>query len=361
MKVGIDVRMIEHSGIGIRIRSLLKELDQNKTIFEFTLFGVPDKIKNLVLTTPFRIVPYDCKIYSIREFLGHSEMKSMDILYIPHFNVPIRFLNKCVVTIHDLIPIKMKQFYPSLSKQIYLYILFHLIKRFCRLVITVSEHTKKDLIEIFSFHNKQIKTIYNGVDTHLFQPYPSEKISYFKNKYQLPENFLLCVGIGKKHKNLEFLIQNLKVLWKEKKINFPLVIGGLNEENKKSIGELCCGYKKFIQILPRLEFEEVPLLYNSAMLFIYPSLYEGFGLPVLESSACKCPILSSNATVLPEILKDTVYYFNPRDSSNFQSQLLFILQKKENLHKNIQKAYRNAYSFSWKKTVKSYLSMLGKL
>lgn len=357
MNIGFDVRMLDHSGIGVRLHHILHFLkDQNHNLSIF-LFGDPKIIEKHGLSH-FPVIPYYSKIYSIKEFLGHPKMEEMDLLDIPHFNVPIRYLNKCIVTIHDIIPYKMKQFFPEKGKQFYLQLVMFFIKKYALKVISVSEYTKKDLIEEFQFRQESIVTIYNSIDHGVFYPpKTAEKEIDLLKKYNLPSKYLLTVGIGKPHKNVAFVVKNLNSLWSQKKIDIPLVIAGANgiipdyllEESKIASGKVIA--------CPHLEFQDLPILYRNSELLIYPSLYEGFGFPVIEAQACGVPVFSSNASVLPEILQNSAYFFEPTNDSSFINSLLQLLSSEEERKKKIQDGIANANRFHWSNSVKQVLEL----
>lgn len=357
-KIGIDCRMIGHSGIGIRIDSLVSALLENNKIYEIYLFGDPKRLQKF--SGRATIIEHKAKIYGIRELLGHYKMSEMDILDIPHFNIPLLFIRKCIVTIHDVIPFKMKQYHNSLAKQIYLKGMLWFISKFAKKVIAVSELTKKDLVDCFSFSREKIQVIYNGVDTKLFQPQAKRNILSFRKKFSLPEKYFLTIGIGKEHKNVKFLIHALNEIWRNKKNSPPLVIAGAGGKPPEYLREELDNPENKIVIFPQIEGKELPLLYSGAYLFIYPSLYEGFGFPVVEAQATGCPVISSNASVLPEILRDSTYYFDPTDRENFLEAFRQVTKSDASRKKYVKKGLSNVKRFSWEKAAAAVFSAYSK-
>lgn len=349
-KIGIDVRMIEHSGIGVRILNLVQYLaKENLSGLEIYLFGNREVLNKYGLEKSFSIIEYNTPVYSIKEFLGHPKMKEMDILDIPHFNIPIRYLNKCVVTIHDIIPYKMKEFFPSKAKQIYIRLIFSLIRKYSKKVISVSECTKKDLVEEFHFSPEQIHNIYNGLNQDLFLARKEKEITLFKTQYELTKDYLLTVGIGKGHKNLQFVIRSLTPLWIEGNLDLPLILAGTGGKIPEHLLEIVKPIEKFIIPFPKLAYEELPLLYQGAKMLIFPSLYEGFGFPLLEAQGVGCPVFSSNASVMPEILGNSAFLFDPVNEKKFQEELRLLLLNPSLLKSKRQLGYENVKRFSWKK------------
>jgi glycosyltransferase involved in cell wall biosynthesis len=347
-KIGYDARMIEHSGIGIRIQHILKYWPITESEAEFFVFGDEEVLKKHNLPPHAKVIPYNAGIYSIRELFGHSLMKQMDILDIPHFNVPIFFIRKCIVTIHDLIPFHFKNVHSSFIKRIYLQIILRLVSYFSLRVIAVSNYTKIDLHNQFHRPLHQIEVMYNGIDPTIFREQHAELVAKFKSKWNLPNEFLLAIGIGKKHKNFDFLIENLMKLWCENKLTTPLVIGGLGKEIPMEIQTCKDQFPDKVFLLSHLPYEDLPLVYQSAKLFIFPSLFEGFGFPVLEAQAVGTPVLSSNATVLPEILNESAVLFDATDAVDFRVQLLSLLDNQAKSRELSKLGWQNSQRFLWK-------------
>jgi glycosyltransferase involved in cell wall biosynthesis len=351
-KIGMDVRMISHSGIGVRIQNILSHLVL-KDDYEIYLFGDPEKISNFSIPSHSQVVPYFAKIYSLTEMLGHSKMKEMDLLDIPHFNIPIPYLEKCIVTIHDLIPWIMKELHSSIAKRLYLRFVLNQIKNRAKCIITVSDHTKQDFIRCIGQPKNAISTIYNGVHSNLYSLQSPKNIQDFQMKYNLPDKYFLTVGIGKGHKNFEFLIRNLIVLWNQGALDIPLLLAGTSDFLPGIMRNLPLNIKKKIFILPRIPDLEMPILYQSSYALLYPSLYEGFGFPVVEAQAVGCPVLSSNASVLPEILNSSAEFFDPKADSNIQDKIIELSNADDSyLNEMRTKGFQNVKRFSWEKGTK---------
>ncbi|MBM9548178.1 glycosyltransferase family 4 protein [Leptospira sp. 201903074] len=339
--------MIENSGIGIRIQHILKFWPIHSQTADLFIFGDPAVLKKYDLPKEARIIEYKTNIYSPKEFLGHPQMAKMDVLDIPHFNIPFPYIRKCIVTIHDLIPYHFKAAHSSIVKRVYIQIVFRWIQWFALKIITVSEFTKQDLVQSFGYSEKKISVVYNGIDRKIFFKKPPKKLNDFLKNQSLPKSYLFTVGIGKAHKNFPFLLEAIEELWKEKKTNLPLVIGGISKEIPTELILFKDKYPNLIFFLPHLPYEELPLAYQGAKLFIFPSLYEGFGFPVLEAQSVGTVVLSSNASVLPEILDSSAEYFDPHIKENLKSKILFLLSN-DKLQKEYQKkGLTNANRFLW--------------
>ncbi|EQA60565.1 glycosyltransferase family 4 protein [Leptospira alexanderi] len=385
LAIGLDARMIAHSGIGMRIRGLLKYLGPIavKENFRIYLFGDVTTILNEgILCYEFSgfekgrseaetsnnsskkekgfsypVIRYHSPIYSFSEFLGHPLMGRMDLLDIPHFNVPLRYLRKSIVTIHDIIPFRMKEFHSSFLKRIYMQVVFRLLRRFSKKIVSVSEYTAKDLESVFGFFKEEIKVIHNGIDQSVFYPATATEKEKFLKKYKLKEGYLLSVGIGKGHKNLNFVLDALKPLWDSKILKTKWVLGGVSGKIPDYLQSDIMGYEDQILPMERLSLNELRCLYSCAGLFIFPSKYEGFGFPPLEAQACGRPVISSNTTVMPEILRDSVYYFSPNKPEELQSLLRDFSKNRNTIKKLIIKGKKNSARFSWEKAALEILEV----
>lgn len=353
IKIGYDARMVENSGIGIRIQHILKFWPISAKIADLFIFGDPSVLEKYELPKHASIIEYKTNIYSPKEFLGHPRMAEMDFLDIPHFNIPFPYIRKCIVTIHDLIPYHFKAAHSSLVKRVYMQIVFRWIKWFAHKIITVSEYTKEDLVKSFGYSKEKISVVYNGIDLHNFSKQPQAKVSQFIKKHKLPKSYLFTVGIGKPHKNFPFLLSNLETLWEKKKLSLPLVVGGLKEEIPEEFLEIQKRYPDQIYFLSHLPYAELPLAYQAAKVFLYPSLFEGFGFPVLEAQSVGTPVFSSNASVLPEVLGNGYESFDPKNSDSFQNQLLTLLKDAKRLSQLKVLGEKNAKRFQWKSAIQS--------
>ncbi|MEM7184793.1 MAG: glycosyltransferase family 1 protein [Spirochaetota bacterium] len=284
-------------------------------------------------------------------------MADMHLLDIPHFNVPWRYLSKCVVTIHDIIPYKMKQFFPSFAKQIYLKLNLTLIRRFAKKVVTVSAYTAQDLQVEFGFSAQQMQVIYNAVDHTIFFPETKAGDEEFLGKYQLPQNYFLTVGIGKEHKNILFIVEAMKQLWQEDNSIPPLLLAGTGGTLPEYLQTAVDGWEKYIFLCPHLPYVELRNLYKNATALLYPSLYEGFGFPVIEAQACGTAVLAANASVLPEVLQDSAFFFDPRDRDSFLQVFRMFWQQNKNLKQWQQAGFANAARFQWQQSARAMVQL----
>ncbi|MEO0098367.1 MAG: glycosyltransferase family 1 protein, partial [candidate division WOR-3 bacterium] len=229
-------------------------------------------------------------------------------------------------------------------------------------IIVVSQSLKFDLMKLFSIPEGKIAVIHNGFDEN-FRPITDKlTLSLIREKYHLPSDFILTLGVLEPKKNTERLLWAYAEL-KKSLPNLPkLVIGGSRKygwlntrllpmvKNLKLAGEV---------IFPDTIFhEDLPAVYSLAKVFILPSLYEGFGLPVLEAMACGTPVVTSNISSLPEVAGDAAILVNPYDVSDIARGIKEALLNEKKRQEMIEKGLKNVQRFSWRKAAEEVLEVL---
>ena len=285
-------------------------------------------------------------------------VKNPDVIHYPNFDLfrksfpffPLAPVE--IITIHDLTPLRMKDFFkPGLRSGFALWMQSILVKRM-KAVITDSEHSKSDIIEFLSIPPEKINVIPLGVDKE-FKPVSSNKIKSIKNKYSLPDKYLLYVGDVNPNKNLPVLLKVVARL----KMNLVIVSRAFEKELmpeiinlRKMISDL--GINNLVKVLPSVQMDPVDdlaAIYSGAYIYVQPSLYEGFGLPVLEAMACGVLVVSSNASSLPEVAGDAAMMVKPTDICLAEG--IKKLFSNETMRKKLtQKGLVRAKKFNWRKT-----------
>lgn len=345
MRVAVDARMLKMSGIGVYISHLMEN-----NLYDIALGNEEDLKKEKVK----EIIPFNSDIYGIKEQLKfpYRKLKKLkpDILHVPHYNVPIFYRGKMVVTIHDLTHLVLPEFLPNKFAKIYAKVMMAIAIKKASKILTVSQNTKKDLIKYFKVNPDKIEVIYIGAGEE-FKEEKEEEYSYLYKKYNInkKDKILMYVGNLKPHKNLEKLLEAFSLL--DNKEKYKLLLVGKAFSNYSNIikREEELKIKDYIIHTGVVDQKELVDLYNLTDLFIFPSLYEGFGLPVIEALACATPVIASNVSSIPEVGGKEIGYFDPRNEKEIKKQIEKYTNKK--ITKEEKEKYINrAKFFDWKKT-----------
>lgn len=358
-KIVIDARMINDSGIGTYLKNLIPFFIKD---FNVTLLGDKKKLSIFKNLGNYHIINFNAKIYSFKEqLLFPFIIPKCDIFWAPHFNSPFFKIKtkKRVTTIHDVNHLAFDSGM-SILKKMYAKRLYLNSLSLSDSIITVSEFSKTEIIKYLNLKANRIKVIYGGVNQVFF------KTNKSNHNLDLPKNYILFVGNVKPHKNLITLLKAYSKLSKDFRKKYKLLVLGKKEGfitpdkivfnfiEKKSL-------KKDVFFTGFIDDVFVPEIYAKASLFVFPSLYEGFGLPLLEAMASKTIVISSNRASLPEVGLDNVLYFNPKNSEELKEKIIKTIDNKDLKEFYSNKAYHYAKSFSWEKSAKEHLRLFKKL
>jgi len=368
LKIGLDCRMMRATGIGRYIQSLVVELSKIDQDNEYVLFLKKEDFHHFKLPAPnFHKVLADFHWYTLSEqiiFPRLIKKQKLDLMHFPHFNVPLFYRGKFVVTIHDLIPLWFKNirglghFFVYRIKEFFYKIVLQRAVKKARLMIVVSEKTKNDLIDILKVPAEKIFVTYEGASP-LFKKVIDERVYH---KFSLTRHYFLYVGNAYPHKNLRNLILAFNKLVKEYHLDTQLVLVGKRDYFYQKLAEEA----KELNLGPRLVFtdylndEELAALYSQASLFIFPSLSEGFGLPPLEAMMCGVPVAASKIPVLKEVLGEAAFYFNPLDVDEMAEKIYHLYHDQNLKNRLILKGYEQVKKYSWAKMAQKTLAIYKK-
>lgn len=362
MKIGIISDAINDknvTGIGTYTYNLLKILQvKSKHNRYFSINHLNVKmfdIDNLIIENPFKRILQTYMWYPY--LIIRLRKNDLDLIHNPS-QIPTFFDTKqiYIITVHDLTPIIFPKEHKSGKSLIYK-LLFPRTLKTADKIIAVSYSTKQDLLKYFKLPDKQIKVIHEAADEK-FQPLDKETIQKFKTKYNLNSPFILYVGTLEPRKNIPTLI---KAFYNLRKYNLPhkLVITGKKGWKYNSIFETIekLGIQDDVIFTGYVPNEDLPALYNAADLFVYPSLYEGFGLPPLEAMSSGCPVITSNTSSLPEVVGDAGIMIDPYDVDTLANSIYKVLTNDGLKADMVEKGLERAKMFSWEKTVKETLKI----
>jgi glycosyltransferase involved in cell wall biosynthesis len=364
--------MVEASGIGSYLRALAPVMADisRETKFVF-LAGQNPGCHHLDISGENGSFLY-CRapIYTFREQIELPlRIPRSDIFWSPHYNVPVFPIRarRRLVTIHDAFHLAYFSSLP-LPQKIYAKTLMNAAVRLSDKVITVSEFSKREIVKYTKVSEEKITVIYNGINRDLFHIMEDTAVSAgVKEKYGLPKRFILFVGNVKPHKNIKGLLLASERLLMEGLDDFGIVIVGKKEgfircdEEVFGLLEGNERLKKRAVFTGYVENEDLPVLYNLASLFVFPSLYEGFGFPPLEAMACGCPVVVSNVASLPEVCGDAAYYVDPYDVESIAEGMLKVLTDDSLRQRLKKKGLERIRLFDWAKSAKDHMMILRSL
>lgn len=311
MKVGIDISQIAFPGTGVATytENLIKSLPKG----DYSFFGASlRRWRPGFWPIPPTVLDYlwnRLHVFPVENFIG-----PVDVFHSSDWTQPPTKAKK-VTTIHDLVVYKYPQWtHPQIvatQKR-----RLEWVKKECDLIIAVSQATRNDIVEFLKIPAEKIRVIYEAAS------------SVYKPTKGTIQNYILGMGTPNSRKNIERLITAFNSL-------------SLKDMELKIIGPTGLGL-----VFP----EELAKLYSNASVFVYPSLYEGFGLPVLEAMSCGCPVITSNISSLPEVGGDAAVYVNPLSVDDIAEKIKFVLKSQRT--KLAQKGFAQAKKFSWEKTAR---------
>lgn len=343
--IALDARMVRHSGIGSYLRGLLSGFSREE-MARLVLMGPPD-----ALPPAGGVFPASEPIYGLREQwqmpLRLRKIKPA-LLHVPHFNIPLAYPGRLVVTVHDVIHLLFPRFSRARFAAAYARFMLSRVGPRAALVMADSECTKRDLMR-FGFSVEKIRVVPLAVGEH-FRPVDPAEAAARVGRYGLVPGYLLYVGNLRPIKNIPRLVEAyLKTRARRPDVP-PLVLAGRDQMTKESA---VWRNNPAIKFLGEVALEDLPALYAAAGLFVFPSLYEGFGLPPLEAMACGCPVVASRAGSLPEVVGDAALTVDPEDADSISDGMERLLSDSGLRGDLARRGLVRAKSFSWRATAQA--------
>lgn len=370
MKIGIELQpcLKNKSGIGVYTYELVKRMQEDSSIqlnghiFNFMGRNALEKdLKGLNFETETcKLFPYGIyrRVWHYMPVSYHHLFKrEVELTHFFNFIVPPRIKGKVINTIHDL----TFEFYPETMdernlKRIKQDLDYSIQRSDC--IITISESTKKDLIEVLGIEENKIEIVYPGVDYKRYsQKSEAIKIKQVKEKYGLPEQYILYMGTLEPRKNIPTLIKAFSGLKKEADqsiADIKLVLAGkkgwLFEEIFNEVSQL--GLEEEVIFTDYVAEEDKAIIYQLAQVFVFPSLYEGFGIPVLEAMAAGVPVITSCTSSLPEVAGPAAILVEPKDDVHIAESLYKLLKDEAYRGDLVTKGRIQAQQFNWDESAK---------
>lgn len=259
---------------------------------------------------------------------------------------------RSVVTMHDAIFVR----YPELYSPTYRWLFSQKVRFACKAadtIIAISEQTKRDMMEFFHADESKIEVVYQGCSNIFRQPISEEQIAEVKIKYSLPQNYLLDVGAIEPRKNLKNLVRAMAAA----KIDMPLVAIGGHSKYADEVAELAQQLGVRLLLRHGVPFADFPAIYKGAEVLCYPSIFEGFGIPILEAMCVGTPVLTSTGSCFAETGGDAALYANPLDIDEIGEQLKIILTNNHLREEMITKGAIQANRFTDEQVAKNLISL----
>lgn len=369
MRIGIDARMFgpKQGGLGRYVEQLILNLEKTDQTNDYVIFLNQSNFNDYQPQNPrFKKVLAGIKWYGWREQIKFPfliKKYKVDLMHFSHWNVPFFYHGSFVVTVHDLILIH----YPSrvsstlgpvaywLKYLVFRFILWQAIAR-AKKIITPSEFTKKDILEHFSIPAEKIAVTYEGVGESMAE---DDNLSPAVKK-----SYILYVGVAYPHKNLAGLVNAFKIFYEKYSKDYNLILAGPDnyfyrrlEYQISNIPASSAGRQYPISYIGFVSDSELRALYKNASLYVFPSLYEGFGLPGLEALSFGVPVVAAGNSCLPEILGDAALYFDPKNSEEMAGVMSQALKDENLRRKLVQKGSVQLGRYQWKKCAQETLQI----
>ncbi|WP_353949275.1 glycosyltransferase family 1 protein [Sporolactobacillus sp. Y61] len=358
MQVNFGMQEVNNQriGIGIFARHLITELVQYPDLTcsghaFLTWHTRPQSFSRFPFPTKISLIPARWMYSPHRSLLPVSMRRicrsSSDIYLYFNYKLPrARLDGKVISTIHDLIPLKTEMENQSVKAD-YLAYIRDAISRSDD-ILTVSECSKRDILTYFPISEERIHVIPNGVDFARFHtPFHPERLKEVRKKYHLPEKFILYFGSSRKHKNVTSVLKSYAKVQKAVRDSVKLVITNGSEPLRQLAGQL--GIESDVRFTDAVDDRDKAAFYQLASIKLFVSLYEGFGIPVLEAMAAGTPVIASNVSALPEISGDAAWLVDPLDTDGIAFAVESVLADDALRQDMIQKGFLNAKAWSWRR------------
>ncbi len=360
MSIVLDARTaIDHfPGIGRYVVNLAQAITRVAPDLDLTLLHDPAAASSRLTLPDLPRVACSVSPFSVRQqWHVPKQLRAANatLYHSPYYLMPYRPGVPTVLTCYDLIPLIYGEYFTATQRVIYR-VTNQLALRAARSILAISEATKADLIRYFHVDPSRIVVTPLAADAH-FTLQSSTAINAVREKYHLPENYMLYFGSNKPHKNLGRLVSAFSQTANSKQPSaVHLVIAGQWDARYAEARQLAFG-NEHIHFIGTVSDDDLPALYSGAQLFVFPSLYEGFGLPVLEAMACGTPIITSNVSSLPEVAGEAAVLVEPTSVQSITAALDQVVSDRTLQARLRQRSLARAAQFTWEHTARETIDL----
>ena len=362
-RIGIDIRKLEDFGIGTYIKSLVTGLCQKAPEHDYILFHKKGASLEALPQGSLPVVE-DSGLYSLKELFSLSKnagRQNVDLLHCPHYVTPYGGKFKLAVTIHDLIHLMFPEYTSGLAKKIYARTIMRKAVKSADIIFTDSQSSKADILRLLPAKEEKIIVTPMAVDPDFFSPPCGEERKEILNNHGIKGPYCLYLGNNKPHKNLLKAVKAFKIFRNNMGKEWSFVLAGgcfsepdsgaqlLNLVEKEQLSD-CVIFPGY------LKKRDLISLLAEAEQFVFPSLYEGFGLPPVEAMAAGVPVISSNQSAMPEVLGDAAVLVDPRDEVLMADAMIKVAQDKTIRKELVAKGIKKASEYNWENMVDKTLA-----
>lgn len=371
MKIGIEAQRLfrtDKHGMEIVTQELIRHLQLLDTENEYVLFIKQDQGATIRETENFRIHYLGGSYPVWEQFRLPKAAKSekIDFLHCTSNTGPLYLKVPVMLTLHDIIYLEQVEFtgspYQNFGNLYRRAVVPGLLKH-CRYILTVSEYEKQVIQERLPSVADRVHVVYNGVNPAFQVIKDNRALDYVRNKYKLPTRFLLAFGNTAPKKNTGRLLLAYAEAFKTDASLPALVLTDYTQEMMFTVlqGPLLKQVRKQVFVLGHVPHTDIPALYNLAEIFIYPSLRESFGMPVLEAMACGIPVITSSTSSMPEVAGGAAELIDPFNTDSIAGAILKLMASSQLRNERILMGLKRSSTFSWKNTAASVLSFYEKM
>jgi len=370
VRIAIDIRRMTEFGVGTYTRNTVRALGRLDHDNQYILIGSPEKVAEIgPLPSNFQTVELlhrDTTVKGYLECRAILRRYQCDLLHIPHlFWLPRQLFCPYVITVHDVLEHMYRTHDRSHPRRMLHFYLTRQVLRGAARVFAVSKFTRSEIEKLFGIPSERIEVVYNAIDERFLRGHASESDRQFlAERYRVTSPFLLYAGRISPQKNLVRIIEAFSALKAEldKEGKFPdlklIIIGDeLSKHPDLRRTVIRGGVQNDVRFMGFVPIEVLRIFYDAAKIFVFPSLYEGFGLPPLEAMAHGTPVVTSNTSSLPEVVDKAAVLVNPENVFEIMRALQRVLLDQPLREKLKQRGYEQGKKFSWEASVRQVLSV----